>query len=361
MTDNTHSAILRRMTRQQPPETGEPLTSSRALRMALVKVANDTIGLTLCVLSMAEEMLSLDDLLAALDDNQMLVALREGEDLRGLVAIDSQLRAAAIEVQTIGQVVAMRAEDRPPTNTDKVMCERVLAAFVEALPNATVGTRLEGWVDDIQLAKRFSDARTAGLELQDIQYRLVRLSIDLGTTDREGEILVALPFVAEDTATELVQPRGELSWGDQWQEMLQAAPAQLDAVLHRFSLPLADAQELRAGQVLSLHGCTVNSVKLMAPDGRTVVQAKLGQAGGMRAVRIEKQPGLELVDLATDAVIGAGAMLPSGSGASHSMANGGASAAVPVDTDVGSLISAGVDSDKPVMAEAAAKVPTGDG
>ena len=66
-------------------------------------------------------------------------------------------------------------------------------------------------------------------------------------------------------------------------QRVSAAPASLDALLHRFKMHIGAAQSLEVGQVLPLPGCTVNSVRLLAPDGKVVAQAKLGQVGGMRA------------------------------------------------------------------------------
>ena len=64
-------------------------------------------------------------------------------------------------------------------------------------------------------------------------------------------------------------------------------------------MPIAQAQTLRVGQVLPLSGCTVHSVRMVSADGRDVGAAKLGQSGGMRAIRIETAPPADMMDLTT--------------------------------------------------------------
>jgi len=62
-------------------------------------------------------------------------------------------------------------------------------------------------------------------------------------------------------------------------------------------MPLFQAENLAVGQVIPLPGCTVSSVKLLARDGRKVATARLGQSGGMRAVRVEAAPHLQMEDM----------------------------------------------------------------
>jgi len=75
---------------------------------------------------MAEDTLSLDGLLEELDESLMLIALHRADAMVGVMALDMQFRAAVLEMQTMGQLVASVADDRPPTGTDKTMCEPVL-------------------------------------------------------------------------------------------------------------------------------------------------------------------------------------------------------------------------------------------
>lgn len=298
MAQTMHSQILSRMAgRAVVDADDQPLTAARAVRLAVARAANDTVGLVLTVTGMAEEVQPLDGLLDGLDDELMLVGLERDGHLAGVIALDMQLRAAVLEMQTVGSVIAAAAEVRQPTGTDKIMCEPLLLALLNALPGAMGGSELDGWIDKCRLGNRIGSARAAGLVLRDCDYRVLRLTVDLGVADRQGIVLIALPPLAQSVGIEpeLVDV---LDWGTQFRNAVSEAPATLTAHLHRFSIPLAKARALQVGQVLPLPGCNVHSVRLLSPDGKKVAQAKLGQLGGMRAVRVEPAPSPQMSELA---------------------------------------------------------------
>lgn len=299
MTDSTHVTVLRRMTQMPDQRVIEnPLTSSRAVRLALTKAANDAVGLVLTVSSVAETTDHLDDMLAGLPDGLLLVELHQDSRLVGLMALDMQLRAAVLEIQTTGKLIGRIAEDRAPTRTDKVMCDPMIADFLSAFPTAVSGTSLEGWCDRITHAEAFESKRTAGLLLDDCAYRSVQMNVDLGVADRQGVLIVVLPMTTAPQVSIPVKPPCA-DWGDAFHARIENAPAVLTALLHRFSVSIAQAQSLVVGQILPLTGCTVHSVRMVAADGRDVGAAKLGQSGGMRAIRIEAAPPPALADLMT--------------------------------------------------------------
>ncbi len=303
MTDSMHSTILRRMTGGQAADEAAdtPQTSSRALRLALTKAANDTVGLVLTVTSTAEDVQPLDEMLGNLDPQLMLVGLYRADALVGLMAVDMQLRAAIMEMQTVGQLLSAAADDRAPTGTDKMMCDPVLKEFLTALPEAMISTPLQGWVDGTMLGERIGSARAAGLILQDDSYRSLRLNVDLSVADRQGQVLIVLPLLpAPSVAPTTVDEKP--NWDMLFPAAVEAAPAELEALLHRFDMPIAQARSLQVGQVIPLAGCSVNSVRLLASDGKQVGTAKLGQLGGKRAVRIEAPPRPQMGELPNAAI-----------------------------------------------------------
>ncbi|KQI70997.1 flagellar switch protein FliM [Loktanella sp. 5RATIMAR09] len=297
MTTGTQVTLLRRMTRPQGQgEAENPLTSSRAVRLALTKAANDSVGLVLTVESVGEEVIALDDMLATLGADLMLVGLERDGALSGLIALDMEMRAAVLEMETMGTVLARPADTRAPTQTDKALCDPVLHSFLGAFPQAVLGTPLEGWMDGVAIGAKVESARAAGLVLMDRTYRIVRMSVDLGVADRRAQLVIALPLV-EVAAVPEAAPPVPVDWHQIFRENVHDAPACLEALLYRAPISLATAQALQVGTVLPLPGCTVNSVRLLSPDGHEVAQAKLGQIGGYRAVRLEPAPAPQLAEL----------------------------------------------------------------
>lgn len=297
MTDSTHATLLRRMTRSQDAGVVEnPLTSSRAVRLALTKSANDTVGLSLSVTSVAEEVRPLDDMLDALPAGLMLMRLERQGQLTGLIALDMQLRAAVLEMETMGTLSAQIAEDRAPTRTDKTLCDPMVAAFLRAFPEAVRGTSVDGWGGGVTHQDRITDTRAAGLMLDDREYRVVQMNVQLGPEDRQGILLMALPLVdVPETVDAPIASKPD--WDSHFPDLVAESAATLTALLHRFKTPLAAAQAMQVGTIVPLTGCNVNSVKMVALDGQVVAQAKLGQSGGMRAVRLQAPPSPDLYDL----------------------------------------------------------------
>ena len=207
-----------------------------------------------------------------------------------------QLRAAVLEMETMVVLAATAAEDRAPTHTDKVLCEPLIAAFLAAFPEAVRGTAFDGWGDGITQHDRIKDTRNAGLVLDDCPYRLVQMNVQLGPADRHGTLFLALPL-NDVPKVEEAPAKHKADWNARFPKVVEDAPAALTALLHRFSVPLALARSLRVGTVLPLAGCSVSSVRLLAPDGQEVAEAKLGQSGGKRAVRLQTAPMPDLHDL----------------------------------------------------------------
>lgn len=297
MAETMHSKILGRMAGRVTDDVDhQPLTASRAVRLAVTKTANDTVGLVLTVISMAEEIQPLDGLIAALGDDLMLVGLYRDGQLAGVIALDVELRAAILEMQTAGSLIGAPAEKRRATGTDKTLCDPLLDALVQALSPAMAGTELDGWISDCTVRERIDSARAAGLVLSDRDYRILRLAVDLGVADREALLLIALPPVKKPDliVPELVE---DVDWAAQFRLAVSFAPGTLLAHLKKFTIPLSQARSLEVGQILPLPGCDVHSVRLVAPDGKMVAQAKLGQLGGMRAIRIEQAPQAQMGDL----------------------------------------------------------------
>ncbi|PRY78986.1 flagellar motor switch protein FliM [Yoonia maritima] len=297
MTDETHLSILRRMSGGGDLVVDDsPLTSSRAMRLALAKSANDAVGLILTVNTVTDDILQLDEMLNTIDDTLMLVGVNRNDRLIGVVALDMQLRAAILEMQLMGTLIPREAEQRAPTVTDKTMCGPMLAMLLSSLPGAMPAEEFAGWADNVHADALIESRREVGLMLDDCTYRVLRMNVDLGIADRQSVLTLALPCVSTEEEHATIPPE-PVDWSTAFQAAVEDAPASLDALLHRFKMSLGSAQDLEVGQLIPLHGCTVGSVRLLALDGQVVANAKLGQVGGMRAVRIESEITQPMADL----------------------------------------------------------------
>ena len=303
MTESTHQQLLRRKARgQSGVAADEPPTPSRAVRLSLAKAADDAIGLALTVESVAQESGELDAALAGLSDDLMLVALVNEADIVGLIAVDQELRAAVAERQMIGALLDQSPEPRPATGTDKTLCEPLFDRFLEDFPRALQDTPLAGWVDHVSAGDRVVDLRAAGLLLEDRVFRVMRMRVAFGVAEREGQLILMLP-VQEAPLPQPVDETSNADWPEAFAEQVYEARAALEVRLAPVRVPLATVQDLKPDMLLPLPGCRLDEVSLMSATGTIVATARLGQAGGMRAVRLQEAAPTELADLVPPAMV----------------------------------------------------------
>lgn len=300
MTDQTDmpNGVLQKMIHQTAPEAAEvPLTASRAVRMAVTRAADQSVGMVLSVMSVGEEVVDLDALIAQVTDGHLITEIQQGGSVAGIVVVDPGFCSFIVEMQTIGKLGAKPATERAVTGVDAALIRPLLLAVLGELAQTTVHTSLDGWVADASVGARQVNARAAGFALPDQVYRLIRVTVDLGGDERQGMMMIALPPLASAAAEPTAAPAEPVDWNKEFRAAVMAAPACLTAVLHEFQMPLDKATQMEVGEVIQLNGCTVGKVRLVAPDGRTVVRGRLGQMAGQIAVRVEDEEPLRLFDL----------------------------------------------------------------
>ncbi|WP_377504488.1 FliM/FliN family flagellar motor switch protein [Octadecabacter sp. R77987] len=288
MPETDEHSVLRRKLRQGEPVAAPAadMSPGRALRLAISRAADRTVGLRLTVLGQSDEVMTLDGVIDEMNADHMLISVMSGDDLLGLLAIDPELRACLIEMQTMGNLSPVAAEPRKVTSADAALAAPVADAFLAMLNETAVGTQLAGWAAATQVGPPLECPRAAGLVLPDGAYRLVRLSLDFGIGERQGELCLALPEHRNPRAA----PKDEQAsagWRNSFHEQVLGAQANVNAVLHKMRMPMAQVENLTLGQVIPLSGTRVTSVKLVGPDGQVITTARLGKMAGQRAVRVE--------------------------------------------------------------------------
>lgn len=291
--DDMTVSVLKRLTRA-PSETAvaAPVSPSKALRLAMIRAAEERVGLIVAVLGITEEVVPLEELLRLIEDEHLLLALDGAQGLCGLAGIDLQTRAAVIEIQTTGTLRGTPADPRPVTATDAAMIAPLITSLLAEAVITTQGTPLAGWTAQYKVGDRVLNTRAAGLSMIDTTYRLVRLTLDLGAGDRQGMIQIALPLSPEMKVEQA--PDSAAAWSADMASAVGSAPADLNAVLHRMRLSLRQVDSFQVGQLIAMPGINVGSVKLETTDGRVVARARLGQMTGLRAIRIQTPAPVEM-------------------------------------------------------------------
>ncbi|MCW1951531.1 MAG: FliM/FliN family flagellar motor C-terminal domain-containing protein [Octadecabacter sp.] len=266
-------------------EPAENATSpTRQMRRALGRAADKSVGLSASVLGISEEVMDAENLIEDGPEGWVVLGLRTGDaaGLCGLFLMDQPLRSALIEMQTMGSLLPLAETQRPVTRTDAVMSVPFAVNLLAELGEVNFGA------PDLNLASYdigpIENLRTAGLVMMQGSYRVWRVTAQMGGGEAQGEMLIAL----RPKEAAVLQPVANTSdWSKNLRDALDDAPADLDAVLTKMTLPIGKIEEFEVGQVLQLAGTTVGSVTLTGPGGEKIATARLGQVAGKRAVRVE--------------------------------------------------------------------------
>ena len=260
------------------------MSPSRALRLALERCAARDLGFMLSVTGIEIVTDLADGLSQGLPDPALILLLDGPDGLPGAFIMDAQVAAALVEVQTMGRALGRPATPRAPTRTDAAIAEPmvdgVLTRFVDLLDGAG------DWARGFRFGAMIADARALALALGTGDYRVMRAGCDIGP-DRKGEVMLALPLIpAPSEPAEPETAVDSAAAARPLRDRLLNAPARLDAVLCRVSLPLSQVQALRPGEVLKLPPGVLSSTAIEVAPGRIVARATLGQMSGQRALRL---------------------------------------------------------------------------
>ncbi len=259
-------------------------TPMRVMRRALARAADKSVGLSVSVLGISQDDSSAEDLIESAPQDWVVLGLRDGHEpgLTGLFLLDPVFRSALVEMQTMGNLLNTTQEQRKVTGTDATLTVPFAASLLTELSDAGFGggdVRIGGY--DIG---PIADIRTASLVLTQGGYRFWRVTVQLGGTDAQGELMIAM---RAEAAAPVPPPQDDKAWSDAFQKSVGNAPAEMDAVLATLRLPISNVETFEVGQVVPLAGTTVGSITLTGPSGERFAQARLGQVAGKRAVRIE--------------------------------------------------------------------------
>ncbi len=260
------------------------MTPAKALRLALSKAAQDELSLALRVQGVTESRVNQPGLLDALSDDLLLLLLEGPQGGLGVGALDIQALAALIEVQTMGQVLKLPATQRRATATDSAMCAPLLDRVLQEFEGHLACSSAERWATGFRFGERVENTRLLGLRIDEADYRLFRIALDMADGAKQGEMLLALP--ADGCVQRNCGGEAGPDWAQMLQETVQASHAELTAVLHRLKVPLADASAYKTGDLVPVPQSAIAAVRLEGADGRIVGHARLGQKNGYRALRI---------------------------------------------------------------------------
>ncbi len=257
----------------------------RAWDMALRRAAQDMLSLPLDVSGCQLRRLSVTELLE-LPGARALIGVLDGPgEAMGVIVMSPDVMAGLVEVQTLGRVSAQPPLARKPTRTDAAMVAGFCDAALAEMELVLHGTHELGWAGGFRYASFLDDPRPLGLMLEDPLWQVIEADLSLAGGMKSGRILLALPARGRGGDALAEDPR-EAAFAADLMAQVGHAACRLDAVLLRLSVDLTQMMALGVEDVLPLPGASLDLVQLETPDGRRMATGRLGQARGMRALRL---------------------------------------------------------------------------
>ena len=260
----------------------------RALRLGLARAAGDGLGLPLAVIGAKQVICRQADLAAKLSDDRLLM-LFLSEARAAAICLDGGCVSAIMQQQTIGMVTPDAPLDRACTDTDAAMAaplfEDTMARARDLVEASNDIASLSGY----EYGSRVESTGALMLAMTEETYRVVDLTVELAGGARQGEICMLLPEppVSDDDQSHLKEASGR-----DLQQASGVMRAELMAILSRVSLPFTSLSGLTVGDVLPLSSAKLDKVEILTIDRGRMTLGRLGQCGGMRAVRINEDRAL---------------------------------------------------------------------
>lgn len=269
-------------------------TVEQAWDIALRRAAQDSISLRLEVTLCRLRQMSLTELLDMPGVRSMIGILDGPAEAMGVIVLSPEVLAGLVEIQTVGSVTTHAPAARKPSRTDAAMVAGFFDCALTELDMALSGQPESFWAAGFRYASFLDDPRPLALMLEDTAWQVAEAEVSLGGGAKTGRILLALPAVGRGSraTVEAGQLAAEAArFTADLREQVDHASATLEAVLVRMQVDLSELIRLGVEDVLPLFGASLETVQLETSDGRRVATARLGQARGMRALRIMKLDG----------------------------------------------------------------------
>lgn len=283
--------VLRRKIAQAAAQRGDSAGddgADRALRLSLARAARDAMGLALDVPRLTLDRRSLSELVDLLPDRGLMLMLdRDGGDGLGLLVLSPPVLSGLVEMLTTGRVTAAAPPARRPTRTDAAMLAAWVDAALTGLDAALAQDPARAWAGAWRYASFVEDARTLALLLDDAPLQVMKADVSLADGAKSGPVILALPDRAPALPRDgVAEPAPDPAFAAHLTAQVEAVPARLDAVVARLTMPLSHLSGLLPGEVLPLPLAGIDRVRLVGLDGRLVGEGRLGQARGLRAIRL---------------------------------------------------------------------------
>ena len=270
------------------------MTVPKALRVCLAKVADDAFDMALAVIGVTKETAAASVVLEDVGEETLLLLLDGVAGKVGGALLGSALVSALVQQQTTGRVAAAVVEDRRMTATDAALCAPLIDLLFK---------RAHGLVDNdadrvelpcLKFGARAENKRLFELALDEVEYTVLRLTVDIAGGVAQSSLVLLLPPPAAMPDPVPASDGNETSQNPKTlKPAIMDVPAELSAVLCRLRFPLAQISALEIGHLIDVPSESFDAVELLSINGRLISSGAMGHVDGNRALMLNSGSGAE--------------------------------------------------------------------
>lgn len=271
-----------------PPLAG--IGAARAWKLAFARQARDAFGLQCDFATHNLRGVTLAEVLEMLPEKALLLVLEGPAEALGLCVLSAPVMSGLAEVMTMGRLAHRQAAPRRPTRIDAALLAPFVDETFEQLEVLLAEDDALVWASGFRFSSFVEEPRPLGLILEDVGYNLLHTTLVLDGGARQGEMLLLLPSAGKG-AQPKCKPNvlSDLAFSVALGQQVEDCSVDLDAVLSRVTLSLADVGAWKPGDWLQLPLADLGVVELCPKDWSAIFTAQLGQHRGMRALRLPAQ------------------------------------------------------------------------
>lgn len=293
--DPTPSVLRRKTAAGQQQHQARSVTVAKAMRLSIAKVGLDVFDMAIQAIGLLVEDRSQEACIDMLDAANLLVLLDGPQGRVGAAMIDAELVGGLIQQQTMGRVVPSAGAPRAMTVTDAAMCAPLLDALFDKASAAVEDEADRLLLRGFTFGARSEEPRLVGMALENAEYRVIRLTLDLAKGVRQGDLVLFLPVLPMHDPD-----GGGLDGSDEEGETEGTSRSMTDVVMHleaelmvqlcHVRMNLSDLTRLAPGDAVLLPPGTFPATRIMAQSGKCLGTGTLGQVDGQRALKIDREP-----------------------------------------------------------------------
>lgn len=256
-------------------ETGRSADIHRALRLAIPRVFSEAVGLSVSLGKSGQKRINVDQFSSKFAGLMLLASLNSEAEKAGFVGADYPVVLAAVQMQTLGQVMTIVPNERSATLGEAALIaplfDLVLERTFKELPETFAQFAFKRTIESVQ---------AMSLLAGNIEFELHEFLINFDAT-QSGRMVFAFP-IPETQPVESAKP----SIPDEVVQYQMNLPVELNAVIYNSQRAWGDLSQWKVGHELILGPEVLFNIAVQSLGGKTEFHAQLGQRDGRRALRL---------------------------------------------------------------------------